>query len=210
MMYSTRYKNRAAAAVITLLAVIVSILVAPATPAAAIDYYCPDAPQHSPPNNLDWCFVRHSDYNQNYVAEMTMYETDCSSTTHTYYRLRVRIVGDYLSAGDKFRVRQFSIRYLSGTKPWIYFQVHVTDGNLQPVNRDWNYNGGWIRYDGAGQYVNNTTNLYPPSFYAPVFGSRQEITFQIDIRESDGPLFPYSGYCTGGAMFVQMKPSALP
>ena len=78
-MYSTLYRNRAAAAVITLLAVIVSILVAPATPAAAIDYYCQDAPQHTPPNNLDWCFVRHSDYNQNYGPAAHLVSRVCPS-----------------------------------------------------------------------------------------------------------------------------------
>jgi hypothetical protein len=186
-------------------------VVLPASPAAAAQSAnCSDRVFN--PQNVDWCYVRTSDYNVAYVAELTAAEVDCSSSSWTYFSIRVRIVGDYEAVGDKFHVRQFSVRYLSGTKPWIYFQVHVTDGNGVAVDRDWNAYGNWITYDGAGQYVDNTMNLYPPASYSPVFGTHYDprrITFRINGRESDGPSFPYANYCTTGSVYVQLVKSVL-
>jgi hypothetical protein len=182
----------------------------PPSPASAADRWCSDGAVNPPSQVTDLCFVRHSDVNQHYVAEVTG-EDDCSQFTHTYFKLRVRIVGSYVAAGDKFAVRQFSIRYLSGAKPWAFFQLHVQDGNNQWLRRPWNWNGGWITGDAAARDVDNTVNLYPPQGYAPVWGANQRINFVIDrTRISPTPYFPYAGYCTGLAVVVQMRPSALP
>jgi len=73
----------------------------------------------------------------------------------------------------------------------------VHDGNHVELFRPWNANGGWIMNDGAGRDVNNTMNLFPPASYSPTFGANHVITFDILTRESDHPIFPLSGFCTG-------------
>ena len=178
--------------------------------ASAADRFCSDAAIHPPVQLTDECFVRHSDFNQSYVAEMTA-NSDCDPVIATVlYKIRVRIVGDYEASGDKFHLRQFSIRYLSGRKPWAYFQIHVHDGNHVELFRPWNANGGWIMNDGAGRDVDNTMNLFPPVSYSPTFGANHVITFDILTRESDHPTFPFEGFCTGEQTHVLLLPSSLP
>lgn len=101
----------------------------PASPAsAAPPHYCSDSTTIGPRQPADVCFVRHSDVNRAYVAEVTG-QDHCLGIGTTYHKMRIRIVGDYVASGDKFRVRQFSVRYLDGIKYWAYFRVQVLDGN---------------------------------------------------------------------------------
>jgi hypothetical protein len=185
---------------------VLSVLVGPASSASAAGVtHCVDAVQN--PNNNDWCYVSSTDYNREYIVDSVQgVEVDCNQTSLPRNSFKVRLVGDYESAGDKFHLRALGIRYLSGTKPWAYFQIQVTDGNGVAVNRDWNYNGNWIKYDGAGRDVDNTTNLTPPVSYSPVFGRNRSVTFLFFVRESDAPLFPYDRGCNGGHFYVQLKP----
>ena len=202
-------RRRAPTILLIMCAAVTAIALNAPTARAATPSYCSDV-FNGPVNISDRCFVRHSDDNRIYIAELKASEGGCSQTQRTYFQLRVRIVGDYERTGDKFHVRAFSIRYLSGTKPWAYFQINVRDGNGQLVNRPWNYGGNWVRYDGAGQYTDNTTNLYPPVSYSPVFGRDQVISFQVYTAMSDGPSFPINIPCVGEAVAAVMLPSALP
>jgi hypothetical protein len=53
--------------------------------------------------------------------------SDCDPVIATVlFKIRVRIVGYCEASGDKFRLRRFSIRYLSGRKPWAYFRSMCT------------------------------------------------------------------------------------
>jgi hypothetical protein len=186
-----------------------SAVVGLAAPAQAADAYCSDA-NTTRPNDVDNCFVRHSDRNQNYVAEVSMKETDCSQLGFPLASIRVRIIGDYVAAGDKVQIRTLAIRYLSGTRPFAYFQIDVDDGNHHSVNRPWNWNGDWVRNDSAAKNTNNVMTLNPPPGYAPTFGANHVITFHISMVESLANGFPDAGACHVGSMYVRMLPSVFP
>jgi hypothetical protein len=192
-----------------LAAVVVSavVLLVPAVPASAYTWYCTDG--NSNPNNTDNCWVHTSDYQEYWISEVTQNEIDCDPVHYTRASIRVRLYGDYQPG--KFKLRQFSLRYLSGTKPWLYVQIDVWDGNGNAVNRDWNNNGNYIWNDGAGRDVDNTMNLSVPTTYAPVFDTNKPVTFRIYGKETARPdFFDNYGACYVGAWWLRVQPSNIP
>jgi hypothetical protein len=179
-------------------------------PVIAGNYFCSDS-NGTPPNDIDTCFVGSRDYGVSYIAEVTANESpSCNFPRHTQASIRVRILGDRTE--DKLRVRRVSVRYLSGSRPWMWIRLSVLDGNNDLKHGPWNNHGGWIPNDGAGRDVENTINLTPHAGYAPTLGANRAITFSIImIENSTIPMpFPTTSSCMARNFNVQFVPSSIP
>ncbi len=199
-----RLKPVAQLATALIIGVVSVIAATPPASAAGNVYNCVNG--NSNPNNTDVCYIYYLAYNDQWVSELENGE-DCTSTGLA--KIRVRLDGDYQNTldGNKFHLRKFSLRYLDGAYPWLYVQIQVVDGNKNAVNRDWNNNGGWIHWDGAGRDVDNTINLYPPASYAPVFGAQQQMYFTIRGMENTVPIFgDPEKMCRTGPWNLLLKP----
>jgi hypothetical protein len=158
---------------------------------AGLTVNCVNADQLSSPLNLlDRCAVSTVDSGTHFVAEMTGAEGYCDPYRRTYHSQRVRVVGSY-KPGGSFLLQSIDIRYLSGTHPWAFYNVHVIDGNNYHFERSWNNYGNLITTDGASDTYENTVHIVTNYGFAPVFGARGYVEVRVY------PHFFKYGYASG-------------
>ena len=198
-------RRRTAVALAQVVMAVVAIFITFPSAANAVTYNCVNGDHLTPPYNLtDRCAVSTIDRNTQFVGVMTGGDDVCDPNRTSSHTQRVRVIADYVRAGNKLLMRSIGIRYVQGVKPWAYYSVQIEDGNGQFFRRPFNNNGDPIGGDGASDVVDNVTTVTPTPGFAPTFGASGRIYIQVKPYFFSGPHY-IAGHpeCVGEGVALQ-------
>ena len=196
-----------AAAIVLILPALSAGIITPVAANAADSSTCHngDSTPRPPFNWTDICYVASTDVQATFIADLTGDDDICNGLRHTPNSHRIRVVGSFISGppgSRKLRIHSIDIRYLSGAKPWAYYQLMVYDGNDAGFSRDWN-NGGFTMDSPASRVVEQTIHVVPNPGFAPNFGGHGYVSVRIRPHFTDSPGGPQ--LCVGDPVTMRLR-----